>query len=357
MASQTFFKDTITINNGETVEAQAPVIISASRATDIPAFYAPWFMQRLRSGYTVWHNPFNQRPVYVSFKKCKVVVFWTKNPKPLIPYLKALDEMGLHYYFHFTLNDYEAEGFEPNVPSLSERIKTFRELSIRIGKEKVIWRFDPVIVTPALQPGIILERIQQTGNLLKEYTNRFVFSFVDIDNYRKVQRNLIRESLHFSKKTIAKAELTAEQMNEIAEGLMKIRVNWLQEGYDINFASCAEKIDLEQYGINHNRCIDSELMKRIFQEDKDLVHFLNYGTFPEGKEEPIPSANPLPLGELLLTKKFFSAEKILPAEKLKDKGQRKTCGCMVSKDIGMYNTCRHFCVYCYANNSKETSGT
>ena len=147
-------KTFITTDDGKQVEATAPVIISASRSTDIPAFYAKWFFNRLAKGYCVWYNPFNQQPMYVSFKKCKVVVFWTKNPAPIIPYLPELDKRGIHYYFQVTLNDYEQEGFEPNVPSVKSRIATFRLLSELIGKERVIWRFDPLIVTPQLTTAI-----------------------------------------------------------------------------------------------------------------------------------------------------------------------------------------------------------
>ena len=112
-------------HQGKTVEASAPVIVSASRSTDIPAFYSDWFINRFREGYVVWRNPFNQQPMYISFKNTKVIVFWTKNPKPLIPYLHELDEKGIHYYFQFTLNDYVAEGFEPKVPSVEQRVETF----------------------------------------------------------------------------------------------------------------------------------------------------------------------------------------------------------------------------------------
>ena len=126
----------VKIDAGPVVEASTPVIISASRSTDIPAFYAEWFFNRLEKGYCVWYNPFNQKPMYISFAKCKVIVFWTKNPKPIIPYLHELDKRGIHYYFQVTLNDYIAEGFEPNVPSLSVRIETFKELSKLIGKER-----------------------------------------------------------------------------------------------------------------------------------------------------------------------------------------------------------------------------
>ncbi|MDL2315066.1 DUF1848 domain-containing protein [Bacteroidales bacterium OttesenSCG-928-C19] len=328
----------ITTDCGVIVDAQAPIIISASRSTDIPAFYARWFVNRLKVGYVVWYNPFNQQPMYISFKNCKVVVFWTKNPKPLIPLLVELDKLGIHYYFQFTLNDYEKEKFEPNVPLLEERIKTFKELSRLIGKEKVIWRFDPMIITLELSPREILKRVWNIGNQLKGYTDKFVFSFIDINSYRKVQRNLVKETSQFFKETIEKSEFSKEQMNEIAEGLMKIQEHWKQENWEISLSTCAEEIDLEKYNINHNRCIDGDLMKQLFEEDKELVHYLNYGKLPKKNTLFSDDFDKIPLS----------------AEKLKDKGQRKICGCMISKDIGMYNTCNHFCKYCYANTSKET---
>ena len=108
-------KDTIILKSGIKVPASHPVIVSASRSTDIPAFFAKWFMQRLSDGYSVWINPFNQAPMYVSYDKTRVIVFWTKNPRPLMPYLDELDKTGIHYYFQFTLNDYEKEGFEPKI--------------------------------------------------------------------------------------------------------------------------------------------------------------------------------------------------------------------------------------------------
>ncbi|MDR0506535.1 MAG: DUF1848 domain-containing protein [Dysgonamonadaceae bacterium] len=305
----------ITINSGSRVEAHAPVIISASRATDIPAFYAQWFINRLNAGYVVWINPFNRKPVYVSFKNCRVVVFWTKNPKPIIPFLKELDDRHINYYFQFTLNDYEKERFEPNVPPLAKRIETFKELSTLIGKEKVIWRFDPLILSENITTGDLLTKICNSGNQLKGYTDKLVFSFADIGSiYKKVENSLRRENIPYT-------EFTIQAMKEIAVGIAEIRDHWQLEGWNISLATCAEQIDLEQYGIEHSRCIDGELMKRIFSEDKHLNYYLNYGK---------------------------------KSECLKDKGQRKACNCIISKDIGIYNTCGHFCVYCYANTSKAT---
>ena len=312
-------------DSGELVEASAPVIISASRSTDIPAFFAKWFFNRFAKGYCAWYNPFNQQKMYISFKNCKIVVFWTKNPKPILPYLHELDEKGIHYYFQVTLN----------VTSVEDRVETFKKLSNMIGKEKVIWRFDPLIITPNITPRDLLSRIWNIGNKLKGYTDKLVFSFVDVKAYRKVQNNLVKETLLFKKETVESAEANYAQRIEIVEGLKKIREAWKKDGWDIEIATCAEDIDLELYGIEHNRCIDSELMKRIFAEDEELVYYLHTLKWPErdifGQLPPIPSKE----------------------KKVKDTGQRKVCGCMVSKDIGMYNTCRHFCVYCYANTSKE----
>jgi DNA repair photolyase len=328
-------KEIIINQQGEKVVAIAPVIISASRSTDIPAFYAKWFFNRLTKGYCVWYNPFNQQPMYISFKNCKVIVFWTKNPEPIIPYLPELDKRGIHYYFQVTLNDYEKEGFEPNVPSVAKRIETFKQLSLLIGKERVIWRFDPMIVTPQLTPRMLLTKIWHIGNELKGYTDKLVFSFVDVKAYRKVQNNLVKETPYYTKENVELAEMTDAQRTEIVEGLVKLREIWKQYEWNLEMATCAEEVDLDKYGISHNRCIDGELMKRIFANDKELVYYLHTLRWPEkdmfGEIPPIPQK----------------------PKNVKDTGQRKICGCMVSKDIGMYNTCRHLCVYCYANTSRE----
>ena len=329
--------DKILITNdvGEKIEATAPVIVSASRSTDIPAFYAKWFFNRLARGYCAWYNPFNQQKMYISFKNCKVIVFWTKNPKPILPYLHELDERGIHYYFQVTLNDYVKEGLEPNISSVDSRVETFKKLSDMIGKERVIWRFDPLIIAPTISPRELLKKIWNVGNKLKGYTDKLVFSFIDVKAYRKVQNNLIKETMFFTKEDVENAEANHAQRIEIVEGLQKIRSIWLEQGWNVEMATCAEDIDLEKYGIEHNRCVDGELMKRIFADDKELIYYLHTLKLPEkdlfGNLPPIP-------------------EKV---RNVKDTGQRKVCGCMISKDIGMYNTCRHFCVYCYANTSKE----
>lgn len=322
-------------DNGENVTGVAPVIISASRSTDIPAFYADWFMNRLQAGYCVWYNPFNQKPMYISFAKTKVVVFWTKNPEPMLKYLPELDRLGLHYYFQVTLNDYVDEGFEPNVGPVGHRVEVFKRLSEAIGKERVIWRFDPLIVTPHLSARQLLTKVYHVGNQLKGYTDKLVFSFIDVKAYRKVQNNLIKETPFYTRETVESAEPSGSYLVELVEGLAKLRDHWKDEGWNLTLATCGESIDLDKYGIEHNRCIDGDLMERLFSDDKELVYYLYTGNLPEPD--------------------LFGGIPDIPEERknLKDKGQRKVCGCMISKDIGMYNTCRHFCVYCYANTSKD----
>lgn len=325
----------VTTDSGNKVEASAPVIISASRSTDIPAFFSTWFFNRLERGYCTWINPFNQQKQYISFSKCKVIVFWTKNPKPIIPYINILDKLGIHYYFQVTLNDYDKEGLEPNLPPIETRIESFKKLSDIIGQDKIIWRFDPILICSAISPRSILTKVWHIGNQLKSSTRKLVFSFVDIKAYRKVQNNLIKETSLFTKDSVEYGEGTDTQRQEIIEGLCKLREIWKNDGWDLTMATCAESLDLEKYGIEHNRCVDGELMERLFGEDKDLVYYLHTGKLPEpnifGDVSEIPETH----------------------KNLKDKGQRKLCGCMISKDIGMYNTCRHFCAYCYANTSRN----
>jgi len=311
--------------DGEVVEAQAPIIISASRSTDIPAFYADWFIQRLKDGYVKWTNPFNGVPLYVSFNKARLIVFWSKNPKPMLKHLDYLDEKIKNYYFQYTLNDYDKEKFEPNVPNVQSRIETFIKLSERIGKEKVIWRFDPLILTDKIGIDELLKRIENIGNQLKNYTEKLVFSFVDIKLYKKVQYNLRKNGINYR-------EFDENLMKEFASGLQQLKLN---NNWKFEIGTCAEKISLEKYGIIHNKCVDDDLMMKLFKKDNELMKFLGY--------------------ELKKPDLFNTEEKLIPIKKinLKDKGQREFCGCILSKDIGQYNTCPHECVYCYANSSIE----
>lgn len=315
-------KVAIQVNN-EPYTAIAPIIISASRSTDIPAFHTDWFFNRLHAGYVKWINPFNQKAQYISFSKARVIVFWTKNAQPMIPYLYKLDYRNINYYFTFTINDYEKENLEPNVPPLQQRINTFKELSRIIGKDRVIWRFDPLILTDHITTELLLKKIAHIGRQLKNYTNKLVISFADIECYVKAKRNLKMKAIHYR-------NFTDEDKKEIAHGLHK-----LNQDFQFEITTCAETINLTGYGISKNRCIDDQLMIRLFPKDQVLMNFLQHSP-------PQPD----------LSSSLKSPLKMPPLT-MKDKGQRQACGCIASKDIGQYNTCMHLCTYCYANTSES----
>ena len=137
---------TVRVSIPEEYPVIAPVILSASRSTDIPARHAKWFMERLREGWFGWVNSFNQKRYAVSLENTRAIVFWTKHAAPLIPFLDEIEGRGFHFYFQYTLNDYEVEGLEPKIPALDRRIETFLSLSQKIGPSRVIWRFDPIIL-------------------------------------------------------------------------------------------------------------------------------------------------------------------------------------------------------------------
>ena len=320
----TWNKEIITLDNGQTVSAQAPVIVSASRSTDIPGFYSDWFLHRLKQGYSAWTNPFNGVKNYISYGRTRLIVFWSKNPESLLNPIGLLDylqERGINCYVQYTLNDYESEGLEKGVPPLNKRIHTFKALAGRLGVGKVIWRFDPLILTDKVDVETLLKRIQHIGDELRGYTEKLVFSYADITAYRKVKANL--ELNHVKYK-----EFSDSEMLQFADGLHRINEKW---GYTL--ATCGERIDLSHCGVKHNKCIDDDLMIKYFSEDKVLMDFL---------------------GAEVQDVDLFSGERtIIKKKNNKDKGQRQYCGCIVSKDIGEYNTCAHLCEYCYANSSKE----
>jgi DNA repair photolyase len=291
-----------------TVAAAAPVIVSASRRTDIPAFFAEWFVRRLRAGYIRWANPFSGRAQFVSFAKTRAVVFWTKNPRPLLPSLGELDRRGIGYYFQFTLNDYEAEGLEPCLPPLADRVATFQDLSRAVGKAKLIWRYDPLLLADGLDVPGLVERVARIGRQLHPYTETLVIAFADIERYAKV-RTRLRKFGHRCR------ELTAEEMRAFAA-----RVAEAARGWGVRIATCAEAIDLAAFGIRRNKCVDDDLLERLYPQDAALMAFLG------------PKAD---------------------RSRLKDPGQRKACGCILSKDIGLYDTCPHLCRYCYATSSEQ----
>ncbi len=264
------------------------MIISASRRTDIPAFYSDWFYNRIKEGFVYVRNPINKNHISkVSLlpEHVDCFVFWTKNPKPFIERLSELS--AYKFYFQFTLNSYSTD-LEPNVPKKQEIIETFIELSKRIGKEKIIWRYDPILLSDKYTIDYHLKYFKSIAEKVNPFTEKCVISFIDL--YKKCERNL---------KGTTVQEIPEKEIRYLSQELKKITDN-----YNLSLETCAENIELATLGIGHNRCIDNVLIERI------------------------------------LDKKIKAS---------KDKNQRNECGCIESIDIGAYNTCKHGCLYCYAN--------
>lgn len=325
----------------ELVDMQVPVIVSASRSTDIPAFYADWFFYRLdKAGYSAWTNPFNGVRSYISYKNTRFIVFWSKNPKPMLKYLPVLERKKIGCYIQYSLNDYEAEGLEKSVPPLDERIDTFKQLVERLGKRHVIWRFDPLVLTDQISIDSLLSKIENIGDQLYGYTEKLVFSFADILSYRKVQSNLKKAQINY-------IDWTESQMREFAAKLEALNKKWNYE-----LATCGEKIDLTKFSINKNHCIDDDLIIRLAYHDKVLMDYLGVKIFPMPQPNLFGETEQLPAGAIVLSNGTYAVH-----GDNRDKGQRQFCGCIKSKDIGEYNTCVHGCEYCYANASKELALT
>lgn len=224
----TWTKQRLPRENGELVDMQVPVLVSASRSTDIPAFYADWFFYRLdKAGYSAWTNPFNGVKSYVSYKDTRFIVFWSKNPKPLLQYLPVLKQRGIGCYIQYSLNDYEEEGLEKNVPPLNQRIETFKLLVDTLGKGHVVWRFDPLVLSDSIDIDRLLDKIESIGNQLLGYTEKLVFSFADILSYRKVQANLQKANVNY-------IDWQDWQMRDFAQKLSVLNkngiMNWLLVG-------------------------------------------------------------------------------------------------------------------------------
>lgn len=261
------------------------MILSASRRTDIPAFYSDWFFNRMQEGFVLVRNPMSIHQVSrikLSPDVIDCIVFWSKNPKPM---LSRLAEIGQYpFYFQLTLNAYGSD-LEERMPSLTERIDTFKSLSAMIGPDRVIWRYDPIILTDFYSYHYHIEQFESLARELQSYTKQCTISFVDI--YRKIQNN------------IAIREMNADEISALATSFAKI-----SQGAGMKLTTCAEKIDLSYINVEHSSCIDKDLISRIIGKKIDIS---------------------------------------------KDKNQRAECGCVASIDIGQYNTCPHGCAYCYAN--------
>ena len=270
------------------------MIISASRRTDIPAFYSEWLFNRLQEEYVLVRNPMNVHQIgkiNLSPNVVDGIVFWTKNPVPMLDRLSELEKYT--YYFQFTLTAYDRE-VEPNIPSKNNVIiPAFQKLSKAIGRDRVIWRYDPIFFNDRYTMDYHCKYFQVLASKLGDYTEKCTVSFLDL--YKNTERNV--RPLNIQPETV---EMQIEMMQKLSD---------IAKRYGIYVDTCAEKIDLGKLRIPHACCIDKERFERL------------------GKCK-------LKLG--------------------KDPNQRAECGCVASIDIGTYNTCHHGCLYCYANYSQTS---
>ena len=264
------------------------MIISASRRTDIPAFYWEWFQKRLQEQYVLVRNPLNLHQVSRISLRPEVVdglVFWTKNPEPMLKRLSVLDAYA--YYFQFTLNAYAAD-VEAALPPLAVRIEIFRQLAQKIGAERMIWRYDPILTNEEYDVSFHKEAFAQIAYGLKDHTEKCMLGF--IDHYQHIRTAVGQFNIQ---------PLRKEEIEEIAVSFR----NTINEYPAIQLDTCTSKVDLRHLGIPAGLCIDKELIERI-------------------------------TGYPLLAKK--------------DKNQRNVCNCIESIDIGTYESCLNGCIYCYA---------
>lgn len=269
------------------------MILSVSRRTDIPNYYSDWFFGRIREGYLYVRNPMNAHQVskiVLSPEVVDCIVFWTKNPEPMLSGLEELHEYP--YYFQFTLTGYGTD-IEPGIPHKKYcMIPIFQELSRKIGMERVIWRYDPIVFTDKYTPEYHLKAFGQIAEKLQGFTSKCVISFVDL--YAKNKNNM--RNLHT-------CFLAGNELFSFGEQLAL-----MAEAHGMTVAACAEEIDLSHWGIERSCCIDRALIQQIT------------GNEMRGS---------------------------------KDKNQRKECGCMESIEVGAYHTCKNGCLYCYANDSAQ----
>jgi DNA repair photolyase len=273
------------------------MIISASRRTDIPAFYSEWFMNRLQEGYCLVPNPFNPRQIArISLvpESVDAIVFWSKNPAPMLRLLPKVDDMGYRFYILFTLNAYP-KVLEPNLPPLAERISTFIELSERLGPRRVIWRYDPIILSNRTDSSYHRETFESLCRQLAGHTHRVITSIITL--YRKTLRNLAaleKQGYLFDNEP---------RSNPETEALLSHMATHAAE-HGLEIFACAEKRDYTYLGIKPSSCIDAGLIRELWG---------------------------------------------IPVSSKKDPGQREHCGCALSRDIGITDTCAHGCPYCYSN--------
>lgn len=267
------------------------MIISVSRRTDIPAFFSEWFFNRISEGFVLVRNPMNPHQVSKIFLEPSCVdcfIFWTKNPREFLKKIHLLKNYA--FYFQFTLTPYDQK-IELNLPSKDNIIFSFIQLSDKIGPNKIVWRYDPIIFNnKTLTLDFHIKNFELLCKKLHKFTQKCVISF--FDNYKFASYN---------SKSLCITHVSEENIKKIGASFAEIA-----KTYNLTIETCAEFVDLSEFGIKPGKCIDDRLISNILEWNIEIE---------------------------------------------KDKYQRKFCGCVKSVDIGAYSTCLNNCLYCYATKS------
>ncbi len=262
-----------------------PIIVSASRRTDVPAFHSDWFSACLSRGTAEYRNPYSGKPAAVSLdRECVAAfVFWTRDPRPFFPVLSRIEREGFRSVFHFTVTGLSRE-IEPNVPPFAETVAAFRRLSETIGQRRVLWRFDPLL--PGEDAETLVARFDRVSEALAGLSTRCTVSLAH--PYRKS----LRATRHIPG--------IWEESPSLRPAVEQIVALGKARGFDM-FSCCAPS--LAGWGIPPGACVDGGTLRSLYP----------------GADIP---ASPSPV--------------------------RPGCLCQASRDIGSYHTCRHGCLYCYA---------
>lgn len=279
------------------------MIISVSRRTDIPALYSEWFHHRIEAGYCLTPHPFNRNKIHeISLAPADVdaLVFWTKNPAPMLPLLPELDRRGYRYYFLYTLNLYP-EALEPNLPSLDHRLAAFENLARIVGPDRVIWRYDPIILSNQTGPDYHRRVFTRLCRDLQGLTQKVITSV--LSPYAKTRRRLAAlESQGFI------FDWSVGDSPALIALLHDLEAQARSCGLPLTL--CAPTSLVQESGLPLGSCIDGALINRL-----------------RGTDTPYR----------------------------RDLGQRETCRCVAAKDIGVNDTCLHHCPYCYATISAKAA--
>ena len=220
------------------------MILQVSGRSDICALYPQWLVNRLKSGYVLVRNPYNEHQVSeieITAAVVDCIGFCTKDPQAIMPYLKQIDQMGYQYYFMVTITPYDHD-LEPGLRPKLEIMKTFIELSKRLGKNRVIWRYDPILLNERYTIEFHVTMFAKMCSLLHRYTNTVIISFVDI--YKNIAGQF--KELHDDE-----VHLLAKRMGELAQK------------YHLHIQTCSEKYHLEQYGIAKGSCLDKQYIEQL----------------------------------------------------------------------------------------------